>query len=367
MNARTLLAFCSLIPALMLGACATTKTSPGPTISETVMGPSAAASAPIPGTTVLAQAEYVFAADLFDSARESDSSAKAARANRSGLALLDMRCNQYLEALGTANQAASNERKQVGIIGGFTSAIMGLTGSTAKAIAASATTFSFAGSTMDAFTNSFLFSDAAKSVTKLVRQAQGAYKTAAQSQTGEFDYPGAVSLLTGYEQVCRPAQIRGLIDEAVAAAKIVAEDPGALSADSAVITLLGNLTGALKKTVTESDGIALYAWLISDSSGRSAIKTNSTFVAALFPPETDATLEAKLSPVLAPLAIKGNPVASRWASSVALLKPVAKAAAAVPAVPAAPAVLAAPVTPVIAPPSTLPKTLSVPMLAVQIR
>ncbi|MET0382497.1 MAG: hypothetical protein ABW032_03645 [Burkholderiaceae bacterium] len=310
----------SVVVSLCLGGCALTKVTPGPTISETRFGAATAAATPEPGTSVLAHAELVFAANLSASAGAPDDSSKASQAYRSGLALLDMRCDVYLDALGSANQAAANEQKQVGIVGGFVSAAMGLAGSSAKAIAATAATFSFGGSSLDAFTTSFLFSDAAKSVVKLVQQSRSAYKAAVLDQATTLDYPGAVALLTGYEQICRPAQIRSLVDEAVAGAKVVAENPGALSSQSATTVLLGSLTGLLRVGVAEADGIVLYAWSTSDAAGRARLQANSKFLSDLVAKETAQKLDEELRPAFAPLALDGNPVAARWADAVAVLK-----------------------------------------------
>lgn len=199
-----------------IAGCSTYQTSPGKPIADTAFKE---------GITVFNLAAETFAKDLQASALASDQSAPALKAFRSGRAMLDLQCDRYLDAVGSANQAASNERKQVSLIGGLASAIMGLTGSSAKEIAGVATTFSFAASSMDAFTTAYLFSDAAHSVTKIVRESQSAFLASVQGQLPGLDYPDAVALLTRYESVCRPSQIRALIDEAIAKGRVVAEAP----------------------------------------------------------------------------------------------------------------------------------------------
>ena len=122
----------------MLYGCSTYRVAPGPTIAETpVKG----------GGTAFDAAAALFAADLQISAAmnppdDATATAAALKAFKSGLAMQDLQCDRYIDAVGGANQAASNERKQVGLIGGFASAIMGLTGSSAKQIAGVATSFS---------------------------------------------------------------------------------------------------------------------------------------------------------------------------------------------------------------------------------
>lgn len=319
MNDRRFVAVMLLGCSLVFTGCATTTTQPKPTIANTKFGTANAAQAK-EGTTVLEQAALTAAEGFFESAKLPTDNGKAMTAFRTGRALLDHYCNEYLDALGSANQRAGNERKQTGLIGGFASAIMGLTGSSAKEIAGVASTFSFTQASMDAFTTSYLFSDAASSITKLVRDAQSAYLRAAEDQLATLDYPGAVSLLGGYEQICRPAQIRGLIDQAIAAARIVPETPGALPEDAAVVALLGNLTGALGTVVAEGDAIALYAWFVADGTGRTTVQSRSQFVQAqTITPAAIAALPGKLSSLFTPLTLKGNAIAKRWAPAVAKL------------------------------------------------
>jgi hypothetical protein len=312
---------------LVLSGCATTTTQPKVTIANTKFGNANAAVAK-EGTTVLEQAAFTAAAALFESAKVPADRTKAIAAFRTARALLDHHCNEYLDALGSANQRAGNERKQTGLIGGFASTIMGLTGSSAKEIAGVASAFSFTQASMDAFMTSYLFSDAASSITKLVRDSQSAYLRASEDHFATLDYPGAVSLLGGYEQICRPAQIRSLIDQAIAAARIVTETPGALPEDASVITLLNGLTGALGAVVTEGDAIALYAWFVSGGDGRASVQGKSQFVQARTAnADTKDALESKVSSLLTPITLKGSAIAKRWAPAIAKLTGAAPPAA----------------------------------------
>ena len=141
---------------ITLVGCSTYRTLPSRPIAQTVDGD---------GNTVFDRASKTFVTALKQSAESSGETGLAIKAFQAGRVMLDLQCDLYLDAVGSANQAVSNERKQVGLIGGFASAIMGLTGSGAKQIAGVATSFSFVSSSIDAFTTAYLFSDAAKSVT----------------------------------------------------------------------------------------------------------------------------------------------------------------------------------------------------------
>lgn len=302
-----------------IAGCATVGTQPDVTIAQTQFSGANTLTTPAAGTNVLQRSVDVFVIMLTDSSANEDNKDKALQAFRSGIAMLDLRCSAYLDALGLANQRTSNERRQVDLIGGFVAAISGLTGASAKQIAATSTAFSFTGSSMDAFTNAYLFSDAANSVTKLVRESQQAYLGSIDKQLETLDYHGAVALLSGYEGLCRPGGIRTLVDEAIAAAKIVAQQPGGPSTDQAAIEVLGQLTAALSRQITEPEAVVLYAWF-SMPAQRTAIATQSTFITALLANGvTVAQLQQKLGPIFLPLSLQGHPLAKRWANAVALV------------------------------------------------
>ena len=342
----------------MLQGCSTLQTGPGKTIAET----------PISGaSTVFERSATTFGTKLSASADDPGDSGKASEALLAGRAMLDLQCERYLDAVGSANQASTNERKQVSLIGGFAAAIMGLTGSTAKQIAGVATSFSFAGSSMDAYTTTYLFSDAAKSVTKIVRQSQNAYLTALESQDPELNYPNVVALLTGYEALCRPAQIRALIDEAIAKTTIVAEVKSPQPVDAEVGSVLSALTAALGQPISEPEAINLYAWYTNPSSRSTGAKTevNEPIASLKKSGVTDARLALLLSQAFLPISLAGSTVPARWAPAVKQILATAvpptpapvPAAAAVPAPPpvAAAAATAPASAPVVAPVAAIAK------------
>jgi hypothetical protein len=299
----------------MLAGCAVTPTAQ--TVSNVTFSTTEEPTQPAQGSTVVSFAAQRFAFDLLSSANAPDDNTAALTAFKSGKAMIDLECATYLDALGIANQKAGNERQQVGLVGGLAAAVAGLTGTAARDIAIGAAGFSFAGSSMDAYTNAYLFSDASKSISKLVRDAQGTFMNDVSDKLDQLDYPSAVAMLTAYENICRPGEIRRMVDEAISAARIVAQTPGALSPDAAVQDVLWKLTGQLGRPVDESQAITLYAWFIGAKAQRDAIKAQSDLIADLAKaPSSDADLLKKLAPVFVPLSTKGNPVAARWAVAV---------------------------------------------------
>lgn len=305
---------------LILPGCAT-RFSPGKNIADTKATET---------STIFDHAAATFAADLQASANDKPDPTKAQAAFLSGQAMLDLQCARYLDAVGSANQAANNERQQVNLIGGFTSAIMGLTGSSAKQIAGVATSFSFAASSMDAFTTTFLFSDAAKSVTKIVRESQGVLLDSLEGQLSTLNYAETVRVLTRYEEVCRPAQIRALIDEAVAQGTVVPAVKKPSLTDAEVLSVLTALGAQLGRSVTELQAIALYAWLKNPGLRD---KIGADPLIAEIATDNKGTLEKKLSQAFLPISLAGSAVPARWDPAV---KQVVAAATPAPAPTSAP-------------------------------
>lgn len=297
---------------LASAGCATHGVSPGPTIFETVVQPHAGD----PKRTVLELSAVTFAAALTESASDPPNTVKGQKVFITGRAMLDLQCERYLDAVGSSNQAATNDRKQVSLVGGFASAVMGLTGSTAKEIAAVATSFSFAGSSMDAFTTSFLFSDASKSVTKIVRSAQGAYLNEIEAQVPSLDYGGAVALLTGYEAICRPAQIRALIDDAVSRGRVVAELPGQVSDDTEVSTVLTLLRTQFGRAFSEEEAIVLYSWYRSPQALRTLMEVALEPIRTVVTGLNAAAVEQRLAIAFLSVSMAGSHIPARWQASV---------------------------------------------------
>jgi len=90
-----------VITALSMCACSTVNTGQGKTIADIRIDGD---------ITVFNKAETTFAQDLQQSAADPSATDKALKAFKTGRALLDLQCDRYLDAVGGANQSASNER-----------------------------------------------------------------------------------------------------------------------------------------------------------------------------------------------------------------------------------------------------------------
>lgn len=305
---------CMLGAISLLAGCATSRVAPGSSLADTRLEG---------GSTAFEHAVILFGKALQASALMPEDSAKAQKAFRSGLSMIDLQCNSYLDAVGSSNQAASNERRQVSLAGGFASAIMGLTGSSAKEIAGVATAFSFTGSSMESFTTAYLFSDAASSVTKIVRESQKAWldSVATPGNLTNMDSADAVRLLGHYEQICRPAQIRALIDLSIAKGTVVAER--AQTADADVGSVLQSLHASLGVPVSEAEAIVLYAWFRNPGQRTSGANLSANEpVASMLANRTAQILERQLAQAFLPISLAGSPVPDRWSPGVRSLLPV---------------------------------------------
>lgn len=347
---------------LLLFGCSTIRggAGPGKSIADTTVSE---------GKTVFDTAAETFAMDLKASAADKSSVDKGAQAFLSGRAMLNLECSRYMTAIGDAIQAATNDRQQVGLIGGFTSAIMGLTGSSAKQIAGVATTFSFAGSIMDSYTTSYLFSDAATSVGTIVSGAQSAYLSSIEQDIPKLGYADAVAMLTGYEALCRPAQIRALIDDAVAKATIVAKVKAPLPSDQEVASVLAILAAALGRPISEAEAINLYAWYTSpaERSAGPKLENNDPIptLKAGPPALSDADLQKRLVPGFLQVSLASSLIPARWAAALAKLKTTPVAGPAVAPTPAAALAAPAPVAPLSPPvPTPVPKIMRIPSVRV---
>jgi len=282
----------------VLAACSTAPPVPDTRLAETRRGTGE--------VTVLEESLATFWLRYKASnATEEDDPDSARAMLDAGRVLLDLRCSKYLDDIGMGNQSASNVRQQIGLTGGLASALMGITGSAAKEVAAVASAFSFGGSSFDAYTTAYLFADAGTSVIKLVQKAQAAYwdRSDAELARVSVNHRAAVQALVGYESICRPAEIRALIRDSIGKAEIVADIEVDNGVQLEVVGLLARMAQVLQvPAVAEDEALALYARYL----GRGADP-----VQVAGKPVEDAKLQA-LAPVFAPLTLRGDKVGRRW-------------------------------------------------------
>jgi len=330
--------FFFLVAVAALAGCATARVAPNAPLADTKVDAG--------GKTAFEHALEVFGKDLTASAVTPEDPPKAQKALRSGLSVLDLQCSRYLDAVGMGNQSASNERRQVSLVGGFVSAVMGLAGSAAKEIAGVATAFSFTGSSMESFTTAYLFSDVASAVTKIVREAQKAWldSVTTPGNLADMGSADAIRLLADYERICRPAQIRALIDQSIARGTVVAERVRTSDAD--VGAVLQSLQATLGASVSEVDAIVLYAWFKNPGQRDSGANLSAQGpLPGLLKNRDAVVLQRQLAQAFLPISLAGSPVPDRWSAAVKSLLPIPAPASAAGAALPAPASAALPQLP----------------------
>lgn len=226
-----------------------------------------------------------------------------------GRVLIELRCEEYLDAIGQSTQAAGNMRQQTNLVGGLSSALMGVTGSSAKEIAGVASAFSFAGASMDAYSTAYLFADAGTSIIKLVHSSQELFMDEVNKslQNTVLNHTNAVHILLGYQSICRPAKIRALVNDAISKAQVVAEIVPDNGADLEVMGVLAQLTRALGEPVSESDALRLYARVLKPEDGSLTLASGTAIKKAQI---------ASLSNIFLPLGLKSSKVGERWRSAL---------------------------------------------------
>lgn len=332
------------VACLLATGCATRQVSPGPALAEMTI--------PERSRTLQEEARDRFVTALKLALENTDSSKSAAAMDgawRTGVAYINLQCNAYIDGVGLANQAADNERRQTSLVGGLTASLMGLNSMNARDIAGVAAAFSFAGSSMDTYTSSYLFSDAAKSITRIVRESQAAFLTSVADQGGvsTLHVGEVVNLLVGYQAVCRPAHIRAMVDELVANGSVQAEFRRPAVSDGELALTLEALRTALGRSFSEEEGIQLYAWSSSPanrSGGRKLSEQEPAkgLLASLTPATAGLSAEAAAQAAVAELdkrlrraflglSLPGSRLQARWSPAVATLTQAEPAPPATPA------------------------------------
>ncbi|WP_435473818.1 hypothetical protein [Variovorax sp. GB1P17] len=265
--------------------------------------------------TVLSSATDDFYGRYESSADPTRASPENAQAMlNAGRVLIELNCEEYLDAIGQSAQAAGNLRQQTNLVGGLSSALMGVGGASAGGIAGVASTFSFLGASMDAYSAAYLFADAGTSVIKLVHSAQELFMDEVNRnlQNTVLDHTGAMHILMGYQSICRPAKIRALVNSAISKAQVVAEIAPDNGVDVEVTNVLGQLRSALNTPVSEAEAIKLYARMLKPDT-KAPLPENER--------KLSAAQLAEISNIFLPLMLQNSRVGHRWRLAIAGAQP----------------------------------------------
>lgn len=164
-----------------------------------------------------------------------------------GMELVTANCMKYFTRLGTAEQQLRFASKETALSGGVIASAQGLANASAKSIANTASIFGFATASMNAYSDTYIFSPEVKAVQALVLTAMESStkvgRAIAQGATTgiqTLSYTEVNSFLLTMESNCQPHGIRDLVTRAVANQKAVpasaAEGLGDQSSSQPVVT-----------------------------------------------------------------------------------------------------------------------------------
>ena len=89
-----------------------------------------------------------------------------------GVTYSKLLCSSYFDRLDFSHAHRNFAQKELGLLGGLSSALMGLAGASSGAIAATGSTFGFGGASFDAYNEAFLFGVDIKKLQLLVKERQ---------------------------------------------------------------------------------------------------------------------------------------------------------------------------------------------------
>ncbi|WP_147459037.1 hypothetical protein [Pseudomonas sp. AOB-7] len=89
-----------------------------------------------------------------------------------GVTYSKLLCSSYFDRLDFSHAHRNFAQKELGLLGGLSSALMGLAGASSGAIAATGSTFGFGGASFDAYNEAFLFGVDIRKLQLLVKERQ---------------------------------------------------------------------------------------------------------------------------------------------------------------------------------------------------
>ena len=305
-----------LVVLLLLAAagCSITQLRPGTLIADQSEKTNSSSD------TVLALAGQSFFTELSTCRTKTSGDPCAGSLWGKGRAFLDLACSRFLDAIGNAAQDSAFLRKETTLAGGLVAGALALAEKSATTVGTSALAFTFAEASQDVWATTYLFAPGSNSVSRLVARAEAAYSSGATSIVNgdKFSYEQAIELLVGYEELCRPARIRGFVDEAITKAEIQLDDTSALT-DIEVQTLIAEVSAALKRPVTEEDVIELFVWYGGAGKPNAKVAIDLKEKGLIDNGRKPEEIRNDLARPFAKLMLANSPIRKRWQGAVAQL------------------------------------------------
>jgi hypothetical protein len=136
-----------------------------------------------------------------------------------GIQYVDVRCQNYLDALDRFNRAKKTVRSEIGLLDTATIGAMGALDSAAKSLAIAGLAFGLAEGTVDNLGGSVLYDMEPGDVSDLVRKTMASYESALPAG-GYTNRISALRALQGYVSLCLPTTIESQVAAAVKTANV---------------------------------------------------------------------------------------------------------------------------------------------------
>lgn len=148
------------------------------------------------------------------------STVAAERFTESGFRLTKTVCMAYFNRIGNQGQDSDFYKKMTNVLGGVTSATLGLTGSPSKSVALTATGFSGFLASLESFDEVYHFTPDRQYVLDLIMRSMNTYETEILSKKRNQTFNQAVDAILGYQSLCQTDYIRKTVNEAINSAKV---------------------------------------------------------------------------------------------------------------------------------------------------
>jgi len=161
-----------------------------------------------------------------------------------GIEFVDQECEGFVQALHRYDREQNALARGVSLVGTTASSIMGVAGSSAKALAVVASAFGLTSEGLSIARESVLYKIDPAAIRILISEAQAQYKAAVKTNRGVYtSRSAAMSGLQGYLALCLPATLESAVNTAVA--------------NSRFVTLNGSGTQpVLRQTSTDSSNLS---------------------------------------------------------------------------------------------------------------
>lgn len=143
-----------------------------------------------------------------------------------GITVVNLYCREFFKQISVSAAHRGYLRSEVNDIGGFLSAVLGLSDAGSKATGATGALFSLLDASVENYDASYMVSPDIPTIERLVIRSQATFASALLADAKQYSYPQAERALADYANTCTFNGIKSLANESVNAAKVTVETGG---------------------------------------------------------------------------------------------------------------------------------------------